>query len=62
MRYEKRVGRETRIKFMTDGILLKELQSDFLLGDYSAIIVDEAHERGLNSDVLIGEGLVPIFD
>lgn len=47
VRYEKRVGKDTKIKFMTDGILLKELQSDFLLGSYSAIIVDEAHERGL---------------
>lgn len=38
---------------MTDGILLKELESDFLLTKYSVIIVDEAHERSLNSDILV---------
>lgn len=39
---------------MTDGILLREMQSDFLLKEYSVIIVDEAHERKLNTDVIIG--------
>lgn len=43
----------TKIKFMTDGILLKELESDFLLRRYSVIIIDEAHERSLNSDILV---------
>ena len=38
---------------MTDGILLKEIESEFLLKHYSVIIVDEAHERSLNSDILI---------
>jgi len=38
---------------MTDGILLKELESDFMLSKYSVIIVDEAHERSLNSDILV---------
>jgi ATP-dependent RNA helicase DHX37/DHR1 len=38
---------------MTDGILLKELESDFMLTKYSVIIVDEAHERSLNSDILV---------
>jgi len=38
---------------MTDGILLKEIESDFLLKHYSVIIIDEAHERSLNSDILI---------
>jgi ATP-dependent RNA helicase DHX37/DHR1 len=38
---------------MTDGILLKEIESQFLLDHYSVIIVDEAHERSLNSDILI---------
>lgn len=44
----------TRAKFMTDGILLKEIQNDFLLRKYSIIVIDEAHERSLNSDILIG--------
>ncbi|CCI50679.1 unnamed protein product [Albugo candida] len=44
----------TRIKFMTDGILLKEIQQDFLLRQYSIIILDEAHERNINTDILIG--------
>lgn len=42
---------ETIIKFMTDGILLKEIQTDFTLTKYSAIIIDEAHERSLNTGI-----------
>ena len=49
------VGKKTRVKFMTDGILLREIQDDLLLRSYSAIILDEAHERNLNTDVLIGK-------
>lgn len=48
------MGNETRIKFMTDGILLQEIQSDLLLRKYSVIVLDESHERNLNTDVLIG--------
>ncbi len=48
------VTNATRIKFMTDGILLRELSSDILLKSYSVIVLDEAHERGLNTDVLLG--------
>ena len=44
---------KTRVKFMTDGILLKEIENDFLLKHYSVLIVDEAHERSLNSDILV---------
>jgi len=39
---------------MTDGVLLKEVQTDFLLNKYSAIIIDEAHERSVYTDILIG--------
>jgi ATP-dependent RNA helicase DHX37/DHR1 len=39
---------------MTDGILLNEMVSDFLLNKYTCIIIDEAHERSINSDILIG--------
>ena len=38
---------------MTDGILMKEVESDFMLKKYSVIMVDEAHERSLNSDILV---------
>jgi hypothetical protein len=48
------LGEDTQVKFMTDGILLQEIQSDLLLRKYSAIILDEAHERNLNTDILIG--------
>ena len=54
-RYEGDVTQDTKIKFMTDGILLRELQSDFLLGKYCAIVIDEAHERSVNTDILIGK-------
>jgi ATP-dependent RNA helicase DHX37/DHR1 len=39
---------------MTDGILLREASDDLLLRKYSAIIIDEAHERNINTDILIG--------
>jgi hypothetical protein len=54
IRHDARVSDETRIKFMTDGILLQEISGDFLLRSYSAVIIDEAHERNLNTDILIG--------
>ncbi|KAJ7963069.1 ATP-dependent RNA helicase DEAH13 [Quillaja saponaria] len=54
VRYDKRIGDNCSIKFMTDGILLKEVQNDILLSRYSVIILDEAHERSLNTDILIG--------
>ena len=44
---------KTRVKFMTDGILLKEIETDFMLRRYSVVIIDEAHERSLNSDILV---------
>ncbi|KYN01320.1 PREDICTED: probable ATP-dependent RNA helicase kurz [Cyphomyrmex costatus] len=54
IRFEGNVTEETKIKFMTDGVLMKEVQSDFLLTKYSVIILDEAHERSVYSDILIG--------
>ena len=55
IRYEtQNVSKKTEIKFVTDGILLKELENDSLLSEYSVIIIDEAHERTINSDLLIG--------
>jgi ATP-dependent RNA helicase DHX37/DHR1 len=54
IRYDATVSPSTSIKFMTDGVLLRELATDFLLAKYSVIIVDEAHERSINTDILIG--------
>jgi ATP-dependent helicase HrpA len=54
IRFNDDTGPETRIKFMTDGILLAEIQSDPLLRAYSVLILDEAHERSLNIDFLLG--------
>ena len=48
------VGEKTRVKFMTDGVLLREITSDILLRKYSVVLLDEAHERNLNTDVLLG--------
>ncbi|KAG5188228.1 hypothetical protein JKP88DRAFT_353468 [Tribonema minus] len=45
---------DCRIKFMTDGILLREVCADLLLRKYGVIFLDEAHERGLNTDLLLG--------
>ncbi|MGV3533419.1 MAG: ATP-dependent RNA helicase, partial [Chthoniobacteraceae bacterium] len=54
MRFNDDTSRETKIKFMTDGILLAEIQSDRMLRTYSAVIIDEAHERSLNIDFILG--------
>ncbi|MBB5351451.1 ATP-dependent helicase HrpA [Haloferula luteola] len=54
VRFEDKTTRETRIKFMTDGILLAETQRDPDLRRYDALIIDEAHERSLNIDFLLG--------
>ena len=53
-RFAKKVSDSTRVKFMTDGVLLAETRCDPLLRAYDAIIVDEAHERTLNVDFLLG--------
>lgn len=54
IRFSDETGPETLVKLMTDGILLAETQSDRLLEQYDTIILDEAHERSLNIDFLIG--------
>ena len=54
IRYDGTTSPDTAIKFMTDGVLLRELATDFLLLKYSIIIIDEAHERSINTDILIG--------
>ena len=54
VRFEEKLTPDTRIKFMTDGILLAETQGDPQLKQYAAIIIDEAHERSLNIDFLLG--------
>ena len=54
IRYDATVSPLTSIKFMTDGVLLRELAMDFTLSKYSVVIIDEAHERSLNTDILIG--------
>ncbi|XP_001355233.3 probable ATP-dependent RNA helicase kurz [Drosophila pseudoobscura] len=54
IRFEGNVSPATRIKFMTDGVLMKEIESDFLLNKYSVIILDEAHERSIYTDILVG--------
>lgn len=54
VRFTSEVGEHSAIKLMTDGILLAEIQNDPLLKKYSTIIIDEAHERSLNIDFILG--------
>ena len=54
IRFDDRSSADTYIKLMTDGILLAETQGDPMLSEYNAIIIDEAHERSLNIDFLLG--------
>ena len=54
IRFDSSVRSNTAVKFMTDGILIREISHDFILSRYSAIIIDEAHERTANTDILIG--------
>ncbi|HEX8914326.1 MAG TPA: ATP-dependent RNA helicase HrpA [Humisphaera sp.] len=61
VRFNDQTRRETYVKLMTDGILLAEAQADRFLTQYDTIIIDEAHERSLNIDFLLGllRGLLP---
>ncbi|KAI0884418.1 P-loop containing nucleoside triphosphate hydrolase protein [Annulohypoxylon maeteangense] len=54
IRFEGTVNEKTAVKFMTDGVLLREVANDIALRKYSAVIIDEAHERSVNTDILIG--------
>ncbi len=54
VRFSDQTSRDTRVKFMTDGMLLAEVQGDPQLRDYDTVIIDEAHERSLNIDFLLG--------
>ena len=54
VRFQDRLSRDSSVKLMTDGILLAETQTDPLLKAYDTIIIDEAHERSLNIDFLLG--------
>lgn len=54
MRFEDCTSPETKIKYMTDGMLLRECLLDSEIKSYSVIMLDEAHERGINTDVLFG--------
>ncbi|MEE3661706.1 ATP-dependent RNA helicase HrpA [Brenneria sp. g21c3] len=54
VRFNDQVGDNTLVKLMTDGILLAEIQQDRLLMQYDTLIIDEAHERSLNIDFILG--------
>ncbi|MFP5373872.1 MAG: DUF3418 domain-containing protein [Gammaproteobacteria bacterium] len=54
VRFSEQLGERTAVKFMTDGILLAEIASDPWLSRYDTLIIDEAHERSLNIDLLLG--------
>ncbi len=54
VRFQETYSKQTKLKFMTDGILLAETQGDPMLKQYHTIIIDEAHERSLNIDFLLG--------
>lgn len=54
IRFDNKTSPQTRIKFVTDGILLREVTIDPLLSKYSVVIIDDAHDRSLASDILIG--------
>lgn len=54
IRFDEHCSKRTRIKYMTDGILVREFLFDNNLSNYDVIMLDEAHERSLNTDILFG--------
>jgi ATP-dependent RNA helicase DDX35 len=54
IRFDDQTSDKTKIKYMTDGMLFRETMIDPLLTKYSVIMIDEAHERSLYTDILIG--------
>jgi len=54
VRFDDHTGKQTKIRYITDGCLLREALGSLLLSDYKVVIVDEAHERSLQSDILLG--------
>ena len=54
IRFEDKTSQKTKLRYMTDGMLLREALKDPCLERYTCVILDEAHERTLNTDVLFG--------
>lgn len=54
IRFDDRSGPSTRIKYVTDGVLMREIMTDPELSRYSVVILDEAHERSIQTDILMG--------
>ena len=54
IRFDDKSGPNTRLKYMTEGMLLRESMQDPLLSKYDVVILDEAHERNLPTDILLG--------
>ena len=54
VRFEKTRTRATKILFLTEGLLLRQITSDSLLSQYSVVVIDEVHERHINTDFLLG--------
>mmetsp|Transcript_6994 Transcript_6994/g.10258 ORF Transcript_6994/g.10258 Transcript_6994/m.10258 type:complete len:670 (+) Transcript_6994:63-2072(+) len=54
IQHDIRTNKQTKIKYLTDGMLLREMMSDSLLSTYSVIMIDEAHERTMSTDIVLG--------